>query len=140
MTRYLLDTNVIIRYTVRDDPAQTPAADALFQQAAAGDAELVLTPTVLIEAVWVLQSAYKQERGLVAGKLSDLINSGGVFCENKAVALDAFKRYAETNLDIVDCWLGAQGAASGDAIASFDSGFKKFGDVVQWDQGAGGNA
>lgn len=52
-----LDTNVLVRYAVRDDARQTRLADQLF---AALDTESpgFLSHTVLVETWWVLRRAY----------------------------------------------------------------------------------
>ena len=53
------DTNVILRVIVTLDASQqTEAAITLFEQAD----EVVIPPTALCEAVWVLHSAYGRDR------------------------------------------------------------------------------
>ncbi len=134
MNRYRLDTNVLIRFVTHDDPAQAAQADALFQRACDGNCLLLLDKVVLVEAVWVLQSAYHQPRDHIAEVLGKLIIKPGIRCEDGPVTLDALYRYKQTNLDIVDCLLAAHSAAEGDTIATFDSDFKAFTDVTLWDQ------
>lgn len=64
------DTNVILRVIVTlDAPQQTEAAIALFEQAD----EIVIPPTALCEAVWVLHSAYGRDRASIATSLRELL-------------------------------------------------------------------
>ena len=46
-----LDTNILARYLLNDDPAQTQAASALLAQ----DKDYTAPPTVMLELVWVLK-------------------------------------------------------------------------------------
>jgi predicted nucleic acid-binding protein len=47
--------------------------------------------------------------------------------------LDALARFKATNCDFFDCYLAAQAASSGIAIAFFDKDFSKFGGASLWD-------
>lgn len=73
MNRYVLDTNVVIRFLRDDHPTMSPAAAALFQESARGKVELHLETSILAEAVFVLTRFYKQSRADVADALRDLI-------------------------------------------------------------------
>ncbi len=53
-----LDTNVIVRYTVRDDPKQTALADAAIDALSSDDPGYV-SHVVVAETWWVLRSAYR---------------------------------------------------------------------------------
>ncbi len=137
MIRYRLDTNVLIRFLTHDDAAQAAKADALFQEAADGDCLLILDKIVLVEAVWVLGSVYDQPREKIAESMAKLLIKPGIRCEDAQASIDALYRYKQTKLDIVDCFLAAQSAADGDAVATFDKGFGRFEDVQIWDHGGG---
>jgi predicted nucleic acid-binding protein len=135
LTRYRLDTNVLIRFLKLDDPAQAKRVKRLFTQAANGECLLLLDRVVLIEAVWVLRSVYDDEREKIAEALAKLVIKPGIRCEDGPVTIDALYRYQMTTLDIVDCYLAAQAAAEGDALASFDKALgKAFDDVASWDR------
>jgi predicted nucleic-acid-binding protein len=133
LIRYRLDTNVLVRFLTHDDMAQAAKADALFQQAAQGHSLLFLGKIVLVETAWVLQSVYEQPRNRIAESLAKLVVKPGIRCEDGQVTIDALYRFKETNLDIVDCFLAAESAADGDAVATFDKAFSKFSDVQLWD-------
>lgn len=133
MTRYRLDTNVLIRFLTHDDPKQTPQADALFREAEAGRCVLVLDAIVLVEAVWVLSSVYNQPREKIAESLARLVFMPGIRCKEARVTLGALSRYKQSKLDIVDCFLAAQAVAEGDAVATFDHDFRGWPDVRLWD-------
>jgi predicted nucleic acid-binding protein len=48
-----IDTNLVIRLLLDDDPAQSAAARALLR-----DGGVILPPTVILETLWVLRSCY----------------------------------------------------------------------------------
>lgn len=64
-----LDTNVLVRYVVEDDAAQTAAAVAMIERAVERDEPLFVPQIVLCELVWVLSHAYRFNREEVVGVL-----------------------------------------------------------------------
>jgi predicted nucleic-acid-binding protein len=129
--RYLIDTNVVLRFLRDDHKAHSPAAKALFERAAAGECTLVVTDLIIAEAVWVLVSFYKAKRVDVADALAGIINQPGIECAGQPMILDALERFRATKLDFADCYLIARSATTGHAIASFDSDFGKI-KGVRW--------
>jgi len=128
-----LDTNVLLRFLLDDHPELSKAAAGLFQQAADEKCLLILTDLGIAEAVWVLTSFYKLERQKVAESLAKLLIKAGVHCPTLEPVLDALARFKATNCDFFDCYLAAQAASSGVAIASFDKDLRKFEDASLWD-------
>ncbi len=135
MKKYLLDTNILLRFLLADHDELSPKAARLFQRAADRECLLILTDLGIAEAVWVLTSYYKLERKPVAECLANLLVRAGVHCPNLDPILDALTRFKATNCDFYDCYLAAQAGASGVAIASFDKDFTKFKVVTLWDAG-----
>ena len=125
MKRYFLDTNVILRFLMKDDPDQSPKAAGLFAAADAGECVLAVTRDVIAESEWVLRSYYKVDREAIATQLSELIRRSGLTVPDGGVLLDGLSRYRETNLDIVDCLLAAAASADGCGVATFDRGIGK---------------
>jgi predicted nucleic-acid-binding protein len=133
--KYLLDTNVLLRFLLDDHAELSQAAAGLFQQAADGKCLLILTDLGVAEAVWVLTSYYKLERQAVAESLAKMIVKAGIQCPTKESVLDALTRFKASKCDFSDCYLAAQASALGVAVASFDKDMKKFEDVSLWDAG-----
>ena len=53
-----LDTNVLVRYLVQDDPTQTRQANALIDRAAAQETAMFINHVVMCELAWVLGRGY----------------------------------------------------------------------------------
>jgi predicted nucleic acid-binding protein len=133
--KYLLDTNVLLRFLLDDHAELSQGAAGLFQQAADGKCVLILTDLGVAEAVWVLTSYYKLERQTVAESLAKMIVKAGIQCPTLESVLDALARFKASNYNFFDCYLAAQASALGVAVASFDKDLKEFEDVSRWDAG-----
>src|SRR5512135_710747 len=91
--RRLADTNLIVRYLVRDHEKHAKAAARLFEACDRGEIVIVLLPAVLAECVFVLESFYGHARAEIASALSRLISSPGAEISDVTVHLEALRRY-----------------------------------------------
>ena len=69
-----LDTNVLVRYLVADDAAQTEAARALLAELSSERPGFICRE-VAVELVWVLERTYRFSRERIAEVLEELIAS-----------------------------------------------------------------
>lgn len=89
-----LDTNVLVRFLVQDDPDQAAAATSLvlgLTEAAPG----FVCREVTVELVWVLERAYGLSRSDVAQALDGLLGAQELIIEaadRVAVAVDRYRR------------------------------------------------
>ncbi len=65
-TEFLLDTNVILRFLLEEDSPQKRKAIQWLQEAQRGQRSIVVTPLVVAEASFVLESYYKVDRNVIA--------------------------------------------------------------------------
>jgi predicted nucleic acid-binding protein len=108
-----LDTNVVLRLMVGDDPGQARAAEKLVA------AELcTISPSVLMECEWVLRSAYKVDVSLIAASLRDLLALHNVDALEPVLTQQALQGY-EAGLDFADALHAAQ-RRDGDRFVTFD--------------------
>ncbi|MDP3294699.1 MAG: type II toxin-antitoxin system VapC family toxin [Nevskia sp.] len=68
-----LDTNVIVRFLVNDDPVQASRASALI-----ATHPIFITDTVLLETEWVLRGAYGKTQVEILGCFRALLGLPGV--------------------------------------------------------------
>jgi predicted nucleic-acid-binding protein len=90
-----LDTNVLVRYLVDDDKAQSATAASAIDRAAAKGEELFVSDVVLCETAWVLAGSYKVTRAAIAAILHDLLHAKQLAFaspDELTRALDAFAR------------------------------------------------
>jgi predicted nucleic-acid-binding protein len=90
-----LDTNVLVRFLVREDEKQSRKAKKLIEGAVARGEQLFIGDIVMCETVWVLASAYRFTRSEIVDALAALVRARNVvFTSNDqlARALDAYRR------------------------------------------------
>ena len=113
-----VDTNVVVRFLVRDDERQARRARALFAE---GDA--FVPKTVLLEAEWVLRYSYELERQTIADGLDKLLRMEGVTVEDVASVQQAIGWHRQ-GLDFADA-LHLAASPAGATFRSFDRDLKR---------------
>ena len=91
-----LDTNLIVRFLVEDDAAQSALVAALIDAAAVAEERLFVGEVVLCEVAWVLARAYRFGKAEIAGALRSLLHARQIAVRDSAAlhrALDAFADY-----------------------------------------------
>lgn len=116
-----VDTNVVVRFLTDDDAAQHRRAVALFRKHA-----VWLPKTVMLEAEWVLRSAFQFEAGEIAEAFNALLGLPDVRCED-APAVHAAIEALGQGLDFADALhlMSARGAGAAGGFATFDARFVK---------------
>ncbi len=108
-----VDTNVLVRLIVADDPKQAALARALIEDAVReGEACFVSTP-VLCELEWVLVSRYKVSRTEVAAVVQRLLDNAVFVFEDRNTLLQAITRYRQSRAGLADHLIGARAQALG---------------------------
>ena len=67
-----VDTNIIVRFLVRDDEKQSEAARKHLKQAETRRERLKIPLLVVLETIWVLESAYDKNRSEILESLRDM--------------------------------------------------------------------
>lgn len=111
-----IDTNVVVRYLIGDDPGQVAKA-----RVAIDTGSVFVSTTVLLESEWVLRSVYGLAREEVAKALRAFLGLPNVSVESPNLLIEALDR-AEKGMNFADALhLGA--AAHCEAMLTFDRGF-----------------
>jgi len=123
------DTNLLVRYLMRDDPPeQTMAVVALFDESL--PRSLYVPAVVIAELTWVLKWHYRMAREEIADAILTLID---VPClEIQKTTLDAIRLYAEVtsgNIDFADCLVAATAQQKRLPAITYDEDFRRFADV-----------
>lgn len=117
-----LDTNVLVRFLVRDDRAQFQRALKLISREAARGRPVYIGLLVLMETEGVLRSRYALSRGEIAAAFSALLESVDVRLEDEGVVERALFVWKDSNAEFADCLIGVRYQALGcRATASFDA-------------------
>ncbi|MCF6093255.1 PIN domain-containing protein [Microaerobacter geothermalis] len=113
MEHFFLDANIIIRFLANDDQNQSPIAYSLFEKATKGEVVLHLSPMIVAECSWVLQSKrYGYSKIEIAERLLVLIQAKGIKAEEKEILIQSLKYYSELNVDFIDAYLAVYSKVS----------------------------
>lgn len=113
-----VDTNVLVRLLVEDDPKQAAAARRLFERQ-----PVWIAKTVLLEAAWVLRSAYHFDDQTVREALTKVVALHNVHAEDESAIANALGLTSQ-GLDFADA-LHLAGRPPGALFVSFDRSFIK---------------
>ena len=114
-----LDTNILARYLLDDEPAQTRAARRLLADA---KAEYWIPVTVVLELAWVLRKS-DAPRAVVMGRLRDLLSLRNVRAQNADLVFQAL-RWAAQGMDLADA-LHLVLSGKAERFATFDEALVK---------------
>jgi predicted nucleic-acid-binding protein len=115
-----LDTNVVVRYLIRDDPAQAVAAVRMIDSLSA-DAPGFLSLVVIAELVWVLETSYDFKKNQIVQVLENLLRSKEVVIERADVVAQALQTFGAGRAGFTDCLIERCGhAAECRYTATFD--------------------
>lgn len=113
-----IDTNIVVRYLVGDDPRQLKIAARIIEN------EPVFVPiSVFLEVEWVLRALYRLPTVDVLRQLRAFARLPNVNVEHTERAMQALS-WAEEGLDFADA-LHLAAARSCESFATFDRDFKK---------------
>jgi predicted nucleic-acid-binding protein len=107
-----LDTNVLVRFLVQDDPKQAEAARALIAGCTAAEPAFI-GREVLIETVWVLESAYGFRQEQVAPAILGLLEAEEIVVEAMEDAVLAVEAYGAGMADFADHMIVAAARRAG---------------------------
>ena len=115
-----LDTNVVIRFLVQDDPDQAALAGEVISGLTA-DAPGYVCREVMVELVWVLERAYRYSRAEVAGALEGLLAASEIEIEAADDVGLALFRYRDDGFGFADLMIAAAARRVGAAeLVTFD--------------------
>jgi len=116
-----VDTNVLVRFLVRDDETQFDKARKLIKREVAAGRRVFVSQLVLLETEWVLRSRYSLPKPLIMQAISGLLEANDVRFEDEAAIEEALYIWKDTAADFADCLIGAQNRRLGcRATATFD--------------------
>jgi predicted nucleic-acid-binding protein len=84
-----LDTNVILRYLLQDDPKQIPLANHIVDHVLSQENPGFITLVTVLEIVWVLRSLLKQTRTEIATHLENLLAADTLEVQNEQQVFEA---------------------------------------------------
>jgi predicted nucleic-acid-binding protein len=122
-----VDTNVLVRLLVADDPGQTKRATAFLETRR----PLWVSIVVLVETVWVLTTVYRWSKTQVVAMLQTATASRDFAFQSVEIVRAALRLYIPSKADFSDCLALELARAEGHLpFATFDKATAKLGDAV----------
>ena len=109
MTKAFIDTSVILRLLIQDDPAKARSCEKLLREGKERGLILYLLPVAIMETVWVLEKIYKFERKAIREIIEAILNTPELKIELEAVFRKAIRSYEEKNIRFADATMGYWG-------------------------------
>lgn len=116
-----LDTNVLVRFLVVDDPNQSKRAAKFIAKAVTEDETIFICDIVLMETVWVLERSYRFTRDEIASTIQKLLSARNVEFSSSDLIAGALRAYRKGRAGFADYMIREQ-AKEYDCrvIATFD--------------------
>lgn len=134
MTAPFLDTNILLRHLLNDDPLLAPRCKALIESIERGKQTVWTTDLVIAEVVFVLSNkkTYGVAREGIRDVLLPIISLPGIKLPNKRVYSAAFDLYTSLPISYVDAYHAALiQHQEHHALFSFDTDFDRVRGVVR---------
>ena len=120
---HAIDTNLLVRALTRDDPQQSPAAEAFLR----GQAPIWVSHHVLVETIRVLESVYGCRKPQLIEAMTRIIDNKDLFLEEPSIVRAALALYqTERRVHFEDCMILESARKAGHLpLATFDKALGK---------------
>lgn len=121
-----LDTNVLVRYIMQDDPKQSLKASKLIESLDSNNNPGYITLISVIELYWVLTSCYDLTGAQVTQALDAILRTKQLMVERADQVMRALQVFAQGKADFADCLIERSASSAGCAqTMTFDVGASK---------------
>ncbi len=117
-----INTNVLVRFLVRDDEVQFEKARRLIKREVGAEEGVFVSLMVLLETEWVLRSLYGLQKNEIMDAISGLLEATEVQLEDEPAIEQTLFIWKDSAADFADCLIGAHNRRLGcRATATFDA-------------------
>jgi predicted nucleic-acid-binding protein len=125
MTIHVIDTNIVLRYLLADEPEFYRRATVLMGDVQAGRRKAYMAESAAAECILVLTKFYKVPKEEAAMKLAALLDYKGFTGENLPILRDALSTFIAHKIAFVDAVLLATARHKGWHLETFDKTLAK---------------
>jgi len=126
MSAIFLDTNVLLRHLIHDDPKQSTKATDFLHRIEQGEIQARISELVIFETVFTLERSYRQLKARIREILLLLISMPGIIIPNKRRWKRVFNLYVDLNLPFTDAYhVVSMEQLKLTEIATFDTHFDR---------------
>lgn len=100
-----IDTNVLVRYLVQDNPVQSREATHFLEKECSVEEPVFINGIVLCELVWVLETAYEYSRQIVAPIIDKILRTKQFNIDKPDIVLKSLQGYQHDGADFADHYI-----------------------------------
>jgi predicted nucleic-acid-binding protein len=116
-----IDTNVLVRFLVRDDQQQADIVYNLFKKTENQKDRLFLPGLVLLETIWVLESVYEIKRHEIIDAVDVLLSMPVLAFQSQPAVRRFISLAKKSNTDLPDLLIATAAEAEGcEKVLTFD--------------------
>lgn len=125
-----LDTNIVVRFIMDDDPVQSRQAQHIIERKLTKLKPGFISLATILETAWVLESVYKRSSRQVAGAIHRILQIETFIIQNEQevytamIALQTGQDFADTLIAALGLWAGCDTTLTFDKKASRLHGFE----------------
>ena len=119
------DTNHLVRHIMQDDPVQCRAVAILLDREAGEGRPVRIHDLVLLETIWVLESAYSFDRSALAHVVEEILEDSAFSFDDPIRLRQLLKRFKAGKADFSDYLIHSVAAAEGLELATFDKRLRR---------------
>jgi uncharacterized protein len=99
-----VDTNVFLRFFIRDVESFYHKAEDLFEKAESGQAKLETSDMVIAEIVWVIESYYDFSKPEIKEVVDTILETKNLKVANHSRVKEAVSLYISGKMDFIDAY------------------------------------
>ena len=101
-----LDTNVVVRYVVQDEPRQSAAATQLMEKTLSAENPGFVALVTLCEIAWVLAECYQADRQRIRAVVEGLLGTKQILVESPELVWKALRALFRGTAARMRSWFG----------------------------------
>src|SRR3954447_25671399 len=132
-----LDTNILLRHILNDDPDKSSACFALIQALEWGQTTVWTSELAIAEIVFVLENkrTYNVPRETIREVLLPIIGMPGIKLTHKRLYRRVFDLYTNLPIDFIDCYHAALIEQRDRVLFSYDTDFDRISGITRREPG-----
>ena len=124
ITHYLLDTNALVRYLVRDEENQYQQVVDWLKDAEGGKIKIIIPTIVVAETCFVLESFYKKQRDEISDSMVVFLSQRWMTVPDRDILLSLWDNF-KNGLHFVDSFLLSWAEQKNYKLLTFDKKLQK---------------
>ena len=108
-----LDTNILVRYILQDDPEQAAVAARLIESQCTAHSPGYISILVLVELVWVLTTGYGYEKHHIVSTIHQVLITNEFMVEDRETVWAALREFERGSSDFADCLISHRNHSQG---------------------------